>query len=180
MPNGGLSYPTNREPHQTGEPWHPSCHGGKTPAKPHVSLHPCAPMARSLGSRGTAPCASHETFCRVAVCTGQPAGIHTRPASREACRRAAVKPRPSRMSPYAPARPWRAVRVQGHRPLRKPRDLLSSGGLYRPTSGKPHQTGEPWHPPCHGGKTPAKPHVSLHPCAPMARSPGSGVLPLKL
>ena len=53
-------------------------------------------------------------------------------------------------------------------------------GLFYSTIEEPHQTGEPWHPSCHGGKTPAKPHVSLHPCAPMARSPGSGVLPLKL
>ena len=37
-------------------------------------------------------------------------GNHTRPASREARRRAAVKPRPNRISLYAPARPWRAVR----------------------------------------------------------------------
>ena len=37
-------------------------------------------------------------------------GKHTRPASREARRRAAVTPQPSRMSPYAPARLRRAVR----------------------------------------------------------------------
>ena len=37
-------------------------------------------------------------------------GNHTRPASREARRRAAVKPRPNRISLSAPARPWRAVR----------------------------------------------------------------------
>ena len=45
-------------------------------------------------------------------------GNHTRPASREARRRAAVKPRPNRISLYAPARPWRAVRgwVQGVTP----------------------------------------------------------------
>ena len=61
---------------------------------------------------------------------------------------------------------------------REPRDLPSSGGLYRPPGRKYYQTGEPWHLSCHGGKTPAKPHVSLHPCAPMARSPGSGALPL--
>ena len=42
-------------------------------------------------------------------------GNHTRPASREARRRAAVKPRPNRISLYAPARPWRAVRgCRGH------------------------------------------------------------------
>ena len=35
--------------------------------------------------------ASRETFRRAAVCTGQSAEDHIRPASREACRRAAVK-----------------------------------------------------------------------------------------
>ena len=54
--------------------------------------------------------ASRETFRRAAVCTGQSAEDHTRPASREACRRAAVKPRTTCMSLYAPARHRRAVR----------------------------------------------------------------------
>ena len=56
--------------------------------------------------------------CRpTAVCTGQLAGNRTRPASREACRRAAVKPRTTCMSLYAPARHRRAVRGQGALPL---------------------------------------------------------------
>ena len=97
--------------------------------------------------------ASRETFRRAAVCTGQSAEDHIRPASRgtcratavtsqpscfptstpapegcgvgsrdtapcasrEACRRAAVKPRPTRMSLYAPARHRRAVRGKGRR-----------------------------------------------------------------
>ena len=41
---------------------------------------------------------------------GQAAGSRTRPASREACRRAAVASRSSCMSPERPARPRRAVR----------------------------------------------------------------------
>ena len=86
------------------------------PRPSRMSSYAPARIARSLGSRGTAPSASHETFCRVAVCTGQPAGIHTRPASRGTRRATAVKPRPSRMSPYTPARPWRAVRGQGYYP----------------------------------------------------------------
>ena len=45
-------------------------------------------------------------------------GSLPRPASREACRRAAVKPRPIRMSPYAPARYSRAEMGAGHRPAR--------------------------------------------------------------
>ena len=83
-----------RKLHQTREPWHLSCHGGKIPANPHVLLHPCAAPPRSSGSRGTAPCASRGT-----------------------CRATAVKPQPTRMSPYAPARLRRAVR-KGAQPLR--------------------------------------------------------------
>ena len=60
--------------------------------------------------------ASHEARCRMAVFAIQPAGSRTRPASREACRRAAVILRPSRMSPEHPARRRRAVRVQGVTP----------------------------------------------------------------
>ena len=43
--------------------------------------------------------ASHEACRRMAVCTGQRTGNHTRPASREACCRAAVKPRPTYFPP---------------------------------------------------------------------------------
>ena len=49
--------------------------------------------------------ASHEARRRMAVFLIQLARSHTIPASREACCRAAVKPRSSRMSPYAPVRP---------------------------------------------------------------------------
>ena len=48
---------------------------------------------------------------------GQAAGSRTRPASREACRRAAVASRSSCMSPERPARLWRAVRGAGGHPL---------------------------------------------------------------
>ena len=52
---------------------------------------------------------------------GQLSGSRTRPASREARRRAAVKPRPSRMSLYAPARPARSPGSRGHcQRLREP------------------------------------------------------------
>ena len=60
-----------RKLHQTREPWHLSCHGGKIPANPHVLLHPCAAPPRSSGSRGTAPCASRGTCCATAVKPGQ-------------------------------------------------------------------------------------------------------------
>ena len=41
--------------HQTREPWHPSCHGGNPPAKPHVPRAAPRPMARS-GVQGYYPC----------------------------------------------------------------------------------------------------------------------------
>ena len=40
LPDGGLSYSTIRNPHQTGEPRGPLPSGGKTPAKPHVPPTP--------------------------------------------------------------------------------------------------------------------------------------------
>ena len=61
--------------------------------------------------------ASHEACRRMAVYTMQLAGSRTRPASRGTCRATAVKPQPTRMSPYAPARLRRAVR-KGAQPLR--------------------------------------------------------------
>ena len=61
--------------------------------------------------------ASHEARRRMAAFSVQRTKNHIRPASREACRRAAVIPQPSRMSLYAPARRRRAVRGQGALPL---------------------------------------------------------------
>ena len=56
MPNGGLYYTSNMELHQTGEPWHLSCHGGKTPANLLFHERPLRALrARSPGCRGTAP-----------------------------------------------------------------------------------------------------------------------------
>ncbi len=82
------------------------------------SMSPYAPArtARSPGSRGTAPCASHEAHRRMAVWARQQTGSRARPASREALRRAAVKPRPSSMSPYAPARTARSPGSRGTAP----------------------------------------------------------------
>ena len=59
--------------------------------------------------------ASHEARCRMAVFPVQLAVYHTRPASRGTRRATAVKPRPTVMSPYAPARLRRAVRGKGRR-----------------------------------------------------------------
>ena len=53
-----------RKPHQTGEPWHLSCHGGKTPAN-LLSLVCPAPYGRGVGCRGSAPaviCRGKATF----------------------------------------------------------------------------------------------------------------------
>ena len=44
----------------------------------------------------------------MAVCTNQLTGNHTRPASRGTLCATAVKPRPSSMSPYTPARKARS------------------------------------------------------------------------
>ena len=52
----------------------------------------------------------------MAVFAVQLAGICTRPASREALRRAAVKPRPTGISPYAPARTARSPGSRGTAP----------------------------------------------------------------
>ncbi len=49
--------------------------------------------------------ASHEARCRMAVCTGQRTENHTRPASREACRRAAVASQTNCMSLEQPCAP---------------------------------------------------------------------------
>ena len=43
---------TIRNPHQTGEPWHLSCHGGKTPAKLHVPRAAPRPMGAVWGAGG--------------------------------------------------------------------------------------------------------------------------------
>ena len=54
-PDGGLSYPTSTELHQTREPWHLSCHGGNSAAKQLSFQWPRALWARS-GVQGHCPC----------------------------------------------------------------------------------------------------------------------------
>ena len=77
----------------------------------HVSVQ-IEYFCNAKGQRGfkstLAFCVSHEAFRRMAAFSIQLAGKHTSPASREACCRAAVKPRPTGMSLYAPARQGRA------------------------------------------------------------------------
>ena len=94
--------------------------------------------------------ASHEARCRMAVCTGQRTENHTRPASREACRRAAVASQPSRMSPEQPRAQRARCGVQGVTPCQtgEPRGLSPSGGsfaakLHVPRAA-PRPTGAVW------------------------------------
>ena len=63
---------TIRNPHQTGEPWHLSCHGGKTPAKPHGPYAPA--RQRREGCRALA---LPEGAVRVAGHTPVAAGAET-------------------------------------------------------------------------------------------------------
>ena len=58
-PSGGLNRPPNRELCQTGEPWHLSCHGGKTPANWLSHEQPRALRAR-CGVQGIIPCLDGE------------------------------------------------------------------------------------------------------------------------
>ena len=54
-PDGGLRSTTNRKLHQTREPWHQSCHGGNSAAKPFSLEYPRALWAR-CGVQGVTPC----------------------------------------------------------------------------------------------------------------------------
>ena len=74
--------------------------------------------------------ASHGARRRMAAFPIQLSGIHTRPASREACRRAAVTPQPSRMSPYAPARIARSPGCRGTAPA-SPADRFPDAPCFR-------------------------------------------------
>ena len=58
-PNGILSMPIRAVACQTREPGHPSCHGGKTPAKPHVPLCPLPAFGGQSGVKGLSPLLSH-------------------------------------------------------------------------------------------------------------------------
>ena len=145
----------NTKSHQTGEPRGLLPSGGISAAKLHVPQMLLRPMGgRGVGSRGTIPCASHEARRRMAVFAVQLAGICTRPASREALRRAAVERSQSAFLRALCAHSAQSG-VKGHCPLREPRG-----------------------PPPSGGKTPAKMHVALRPCATQARRDGCRALAL--
>ena len=120
-PDGGLFYSTNRKLHQTGEPRGLSPSGGKTPANLLSLQYPRAHRARcgvqgfspakcQRGIKSTLAFSASRRACRpTAVFSIQLTGSYTRPASREACCRAAVKPRLSRFS----SMPLRASAVTG-------------------------------------------------------------------
>ena len=72
--------------------------------------------------------ASHEARRRMAVYTMQLAGSRTRPASREACRRAAVASQPSCMSHEHPAPYGRGVGCRAARGSVCPVDTTAAGG----------------------------------------------------
>ena len=62
-------------------------------------------------------CGASRRACRTtAVCARRQTGNHTRPASREACRRAAVTPQPSRFPSSTPAPYGRGVGFRGSPP----------------------------------------------------------------
>ena len=65
--------------------------------------------------------ASHEARRRMAAFPIQLSGIHTRPASREACRRAAVTPQPSCFPSSSPAPYGRGVGCRGSAPASRVR-----------------------------------------------------------
>ena len=147
-PDGGLYTPTNRKTHQAREPRGLSPSGGNSAAKSLFLEYSRAPWAR-CGVQGVTPCR-------------EPRGPSPSGGNFAANLLSLERPRAHRAR-YG---------VQGVTPCREPEGPSPDGGLHTPTNRKLHQTGEPWHPSCHGGKTPAKPHVSLRPCAPAARSPG--------
>ncbi len=101
------------------------------PRPSRMSLYVLAPYGRDMGSRGTAPCASHEARCRMAVFSIQLAGNYTRPASRGTRRATAVKPRPSRMSFECSRALWARSGVQGVTPCAQSERGLSPLGCRR-------------------------------------------------
>ena len=73
-PDGGLSYPTSTELHQTREPWHLSCHGGNSAAKQLSFQWPRALWARcgvQGGERKRVP-SGHNRRRRLATGSRQP------------------------------------------------------------------------------------------------------------
>ena len=110
--------------------------------------------------------------CSLRVCTGQP-------AFRRPDRRAVAPVVPRRYNPGQPVSPLRpcapAARSPGSRgsaPCARP------SAERRPFPANQHfadQTGEPWHPSCHGGKTPANLQVFYAPARQSRAVTGAGL-----
>ena len=84
--------------------------------------------------------ASHEACRRMAAFSIQLTESHTELASRGACCATAVKPRPSRMSFYPPARQKRAEKGAGHSPASWMRPS-SCSRMRLPVRGSPSSVG---------------------------------------
>ena len=95
-----------RKQYQTGEPWHLLCHGGKTPAKFHVSLRPCAQGAQ-FGVQGFSP-ATAETPRPSLMSPYTPARWR-----RDGCIKASAvfKSRWPLLRAMRPVAEWRSVRI---------------------------------------------------------------------
>ena len=121
--------------------------------------------------------ASHEARRRMAVFSIQLAGSYTRPASREACCRAAVSPQPSRISLECPAPYGRGVGCRGSPPAASRGTCRATAVCARLLQGT-RPTREPRGPLPSGGKTPASLLSLEHPARLCRAVRGQGVLPL--
>ena len=140
-----FSIQLTRKPHQTGEPWHPSCHGGNSAAKQLSFQWPRALWAR-CGVKGHCP-----------LC--EPRGLLPSGGNSAA----------NLLSLVCPAPYGRGMGSRGTAPCASRRACRRMAVFPIQLTRNPHQTREPWHPSCHSGKTPVKPHVTLRPCAPSAQ-----------
>ena len=128
LPDGGLHTPTNRKPHQTGEPRGLSPSGGNSAAKPFSLEYPRALWAR-CGVQGVTPCREPEGL-------SPDGGLYT-PTNRESHQTS----EPGGLSPSGgnsaakqlsleyPRAPRARCGVQGVTPCREPRGPSPSGGL---------------------------------------------------
>ena len=83
--------------------------------------------------------------CRpTAICTGHLTGNYTRPASREACRRAAVTPQPSRFPSSTPAPHGRGVGCRGTPPAASREACRRAAVKSRPTFMSPYAPARLW------------------------------------
>ena len=90
-------------------------------------------------------CGASRRACRpTAVCARRQTGNHTRPASREACRRAAVTPQPSRFPSSTPAPHGRGVGCRGTPPAASREACRQAAVKSRPTFMSPYAPARLW------------------------------------